>query len=246
MRRRSVPALSDVVAYQSAVSDLTTLSLADLITFWRSLDTADAVGSTVAVREFMPDLMDTYAPMSAELAAQFYDETRDKVKPRSSWLSILAPGPSSDRLQDRIGWAVKGLFAPEPKPQAALSLLSGETQLEIADTARETVQLNAEADPAQPRYSRHASANACAFCALMATRGAVYRSANAAGAAKKYHAHCHCVAIPVFEGDEDESPPYVLDWERAYRSAVKAARKAGIQPDLHGVLPFMRQSLGAA
>jgi hypothetical protein len=54
------------------------------------------------------------------------------------------------------------------------------------------------------------------------------------------------VAYPVFPGEDDESPAYVLGWERAYRDARKAARKAGIQPDLKGVLPFMRQSLGAS
>jgi hypothetical protein len=80
----------------------------------------------------------------------------------------------------------------------------------------------------------------------MATRGAVFRSAESAGNGHAYHSHCHCVAYPVFEGEQDESPPYVVQWERDYRAARKAARKAGVGAGLKDILPFMRQIGGAA
>jgi hypothetical protein len=75
----------------------------------------------------------------------------------------------------------------------------------------------------------------------------VFRTAESAGSGNKYHSHCHCVAYPVFPGEDDESPAYVLGWERAYRDARKAARKSGVKaPGLSDILPHMRQSLGAA
>jgi hypothetical protein len=251
-----VPALSEVQAYQASVDDVSTLTLAELLRFWRGLDVADAVPSAVAVREFLPELVNGYAPLSAEVAASFYDESRAAANAQGSFLADLAPARNADKLQRMISWAVAPLFRVDPKtelaapdPTLGLSRLSSGTQLEIADSARETIDLNIEADQdlGHPRFARHASANACAFCALMATRGAVFRTAESAGSGRKYHAHCHCVAYPVFPGEDDESPAYVLGWERAYRDARKAARKAGITtPGLKDVLPLMRQSLGAA
>jgi hypothetical protein len=251
-----VPALSDVQSYQASVDDVSTLTIAELLRFWRGLDVADAVPSAVAVREFLPELVDAYAPLSAEVAASFYDDTRAAANAPGSFLADLAPARSVDKLQRMISWAVAPLFRVDPKTELAapdpvlgLSRLSSGTQLEIADSARDTIDLNIEADQdlGHPRFARHASANACAFCALMATRGAVFRTAESAGSGHKYHAHCHCVAYPVFPGEDDESPDYVLGWERAYRDARKAARKSGIKsPGLKDVLPFMRQSLGAA
>lgn len=251
-----MPALSDVQAYQASVDDVSTLTLAELLRFWRSLDVADAVPAAVGVREFLPELVDGYAPLSAEVAASFYDDSRAAANAPGSFLADLAPARNMDKLQRMISWAVAPLFRVDPKtelaspdPDLALSRLSGGTQLEIADSARDTIDLNIEADQdlGHPRFARHASANACAFCALMATRGAVFRTAESAGSGNKYHSHCHCVAYPVFPGEDDESPAYVLGWERAYRDARKAARKAGVKaPGLSDILPHMRQSLGAA
>lgn len=258
-----MPNLSDLVAYQSAVGDLSTLTIAELVAFWQSLDTDNAVGAASDMREFVPDLIDTYAPMSAEIAATFYDDSRAKADVKAGFFASIFTRPNP-KLQDMIGWAVAPLFrtatrdeaphvggslvtVPAPDPTLALSRLSSGVQLEVADAARETIERNADDDPEIARFARHASANACAFCALMATRGAVYRTAASAGNGNKYHANCHCVAYPVFVGEVDESPAYVLTWETAYRDARKSARKAGIKaPGLKDVLPYMRQSLGAA
>ena len=244
-----MPALSDVVAFQGAVDDVSTLSLADLVRWWRLQDLADPVGVAVAVRDFVPAVVDSYAPLSAEVAASFYDQSRAAANVAGGFVADLAPARNADVLQQMISWAVAPLFrvdpvtdVPAPDAGLGLSRLSSGTQLEVAGSARDTIDLNVQADRVgQPRFARHASSNACAFCALMATRGAVYRTVGS-----KFHAHCHCVSYPVFPGERDDSPPYVLTWEQAYRDARKAARRAGITPDLKGVLPFMRQSLGAA
>lgn len=247
------------------MDDVSTLTIAELLRFWRSLDPEDPVPTAVAMREFLPDLVDTYAPLSSEVAAQFYDDTRAAANAPGRFQADLAPAKTSG-LQKMISWAIAPLFrtafrdeAPQvggsvvavaaPDPVLAFSRFSSGTQLEVAGAARDTIEFNADADKdlGHPRFARHASANACAFCALMATRGAVYRTAAAAGSGKKYHGHCHCVAYVVFPGEDDESPDYVLGWERAYRDARKSARKAGVKnPGLSDLLPHMRQSLGAA
>lgn len=74
--------------------------------------------------------------------------------------------------------------------------LTGTISAEAHRTARDgTIDL--AANPASPltRYRRIAEPGACAFCRALATRGAVYRSAEtASGAAsgKRYHERCRC------------------------------------------------------
>jgi hypothetical protein len=253
-----VASLAEVVEYQSALSNLTILTLADLLAFWRSLDTEDAVGTTQAVREFLPDLMDTYVPLSAEIGAAFYDTARDQASASGSFAAAPVDEPNRERLQAMIGWGTAPLFRkksildpatetviytdePDPDPRSALSRLSGGAQKEVADGARQTVVASVERDPARPMFARHASSNACAFCRMVASRGPVYRSAAAAGDGHKYHDHCHCAVVPVWN-DEYEPAPYVAGWNAAYKDAYKAVGKA----DTTAILAHMRQSLGAA
>jgi hypothetical protein len=254
-----VASLSEIEGFQTALDDLTTLSLADLVSFWRTLDTEDAAGSAQAVREFLPDLFDTYVPLSAELGAAFYDESRDEAGARGSFIAEPVAAVDNDRTQKTVGWAIAPLFQkkaildpetetitytdePDPDPKAALSRLSSASQLVVAEGARETIADNVDKDPAKPRYARHASSNACAFCALLATRGAVYRSAASAGEGRKYHSHCHCVPTAVWPSQDYEPAPYVAGWDSAYKVASKAAGKGGSK----AILAHMRQSLGAA
>lgn len=254
--------LTDVVAYQSSIRDLATLTIADLVAFWRTLDIEDAARSAEAIRDFLPDLLDSYVPLAAEAGAAFYDTERESAGVGGSFVAAPVGAVDVDRVQETISWGVAPLFRklqgtdlhtgetfttdfPDPDPDLALSRLSGATQREVAGGARETVEDNVEKDPAKPRFARHASANACAFCALLASRGPVYRSAESAGAGRKYHNHCHCVAVPVWDGKYEQAP-YVAGWESAYKDASRAVIKSVGKADTKAILAHMRQSLGTA
>lgn len=83
-------------------------------------------------------------------------------------------------------------------------------------------------------WARHASANACGFCRVMATKGPVFQSETSAtrvvgrggkprGTRKlgdKWHDNCHCVAIAVRPGGKYEPASYVEQWQRDYDRAV--------------------------
>lgn len=239
-RRRVLP-LSEVVRYQSSLTDLVTLTIAELVAWWRSLDLADVVGVAGDTRDFLPALMDGYSPLASDVAAAFYDDARIEADARGAFVAVPARRPSGDLIQATTSWAVAPLFREQSDPELALSRLSGGSQKIVADVARDTVVDSVEQDPAKPTFARHASANACAFCRLVASRGAVYRSARSAGDGHKYHDHCHCVVVPVWDG-RYEQPPYVGGWESAYKAALKAVGGS----DTKAILAHMRQSLGAA
>ncbi|MFV8169837.1 ADP-ribosyltransferase [Mycolicibacterium peregrinum] len=91
--------------------------------------------------------------------------------------------------------------------------LKGTATRSVFSGSRDTVITNANREGV--RWARHASANACGFCRMLATRGAVYHSQ---ALAKKSHDHCHCLAVPDRDGLYVPAP-YVEQWERDYAQA---------------------------
>lgn len=98
--------------------------------------------------------------------------------------------------------AVKqSMLAGQPVPQAMANAFvqsSGAATRIALDGGRETVVQSMQVDPAVTHFRRITSAHPCAFCALLASRGAVYLSAESAGENNRYHDHCSCVIAPVY------------------------------------------------
>lgn len=107
---------------------------------------------------------------SADISAQWYDE-QPAPAATASFIATPATLPPIEQLAASARWA-----ALQPNPVVALQ---GSAQRSVFNMSRETILLNVEQEQGA-RWARHASANACSFCRLMATRGAVYTSAAAA------------------------------------------------------------------
>lgn len=121
--------------------------------------------------------------------------------------------------------------------------LAGATQELVLEGARELVHDAVQADREAIGWARVTDADPCPFCAMMASRGAVYKSAESAGRAQnkrfvgagmfKWHNHCGCVAVPVFAPDDPvlRTADVLYDrWVQATRGkSGKAAVKAWAQ-----------------
>lgn len=248
--------LAEVEGHRQAVADLVTLAHRDLVAFWRSVETASATAARDAVREVLPELIELYGTSAAGLGADWYDDLRDDAEAPGSYTARLAETPPADQVDALARWGVGPLFSATPDAAASLALLAGGLQRLVVGMDRGTIEASAHADPAGPIYSRHASANACAFCRMLATRGAVYGSEAAAtrvvgrsdgrlrgsqSLGRKFHDHCRCTSVPSWPGQEVPRAPYVADWDTAYTEATTAAGG-----DTSAVLAHMRQSLGAS
>lgn len=70
---------------------------------------------------------------------------------------------------------------------------------QVARKANETMRVNAKRDGL--RYARvPMGGETCTFCAKLASRGFVYKSAKSAGEGHEYHKNCRCKVVPRFKG----------------------------------------------
>ncbi|MFE9955843.1 hypothetical protein [Micromonospora sp. NPDC005299] len=231
---------ADVAAFRSSQTDVVTLALAELVSWWEQLLSLLTGDVPVAEMEsFTADLVATYGDAAALAAADWYDELRLAADVPGRFRARMADPPPEGQAAAVARWAVGPLFGGQPDPQQALANLSGGVQRLVLQPGRQTIADSVDLDPADARWARVPSgATTCAFCRLLASRGAVYHSEeDAGGLANSYHSKCDCVPTPVWPGQPE---PYDVD---ALLEEYSAARgKAGGDPK--AILAQMREDLG--
>lgn len=260
--------IEQVQEHQADMTAIQTLAIADLLAEAGDLAEVSPARAASLMRELVVDLVGVYGDEAAVEAADFYDELREAAVTATAvaFAAQIAPDLSTDEIQGALSWPLAPLFADVPDVDTAINRVAGKLGSLVGMMGQNTISLSAAVDPVGTRYARHASANACAFCQLMATRGAKYRSKDSAefvvgeidprrgGQARsprgtqpegeKYHDFCKCIAVPVFPGDTLEEAPYVADWRQAYEDAAKAAG-GPTRANLSQILANMRVATGA-
>lgn len=99
----------------------------------------------------------------------------------------------------------------QAKRNAGVQLAGSMTRM-VNNGGRQAITDAVEADPDAVGWMRVTDADPCSWCAMMASRGAVYTNAESAGRAKndrfvgegafKWHDHCGCQAVPVWNEDD--------------------------------------------
>lgn len=216
--------------------DLIVLARSDLKTFWATLDHSHPLAVREAMERFYPDLVLAYGSAAASVAADRYDELRDVADVRARFRAVLGDVAPIGQVQASARWAISPLFGTNPNAAAALVALSGAAQRLIQQPARATIIRSVHADPASPRYARVPSGpHPCAFCLMLASRGAVYLTEESAGKGHDYHDDCWCEPEPVWSGQE---PSY--DVEELSTAYAKARADAG-SSNPKAILSAMRQ-----
>lgn len=223
---------AEVTAWAIESEALTTLVEAEFASHAADLATIDPATAAALIRDLAAELADEYGRAASLLAAEWYEDLR----PGDGFDATLVD-PNIDKLQGDLSWSMRDLFADEPNAAKATSLSAEVTDLAISNAGRATVLTNMRRDPLDVRYARHASASACAFCAMLATRQATYRSEETAGV--DAHRKCHCIAVPVWPGQTVEEAPYVAKWRDAYHDS-----RASAGGDTSAILAGMRQRAG--
>lgn len=187
-----------------------------------------------AFRLQLYSLVTQFANASASLAADDYAQRRAAAGIRSSFTVPHAAPPSVDQFNSALNWS---LSVVEEDPAAARKNLEGSMGRLVIQPGRETTVGAVQEDRRARAWARETRGDCCSFCAMLATRGAVYKSDQTAGREAnarfvgegefKYHNHCHCVAVPVF--GTYEKPAHARAWTRQWHDL---RRELGYSPSL--------------
>jgi hypothetical protein len=146
--------------------------------------------------------------------------------PRS--LIRLAPEPPQDWLDKAFGYSGPGLFQRDvARPNTALTTTLGTASRIVLDGGRTTTLDTMKADPVAVGWYRVTDDDPCAFCALLASRGVVYKEDTVGFEA---HNQCACYGMAAFSRDV-ELPKVAQEAADVYRNrgdgaALPAFRKA--------------------
>jgi hypothetical protein len=178
-----------------------------------------------------------HADMAGSLAADYFETEREIADVPGSFRPEVPDVPET-KVETSLRWATKDLWTPEREHPAPIeqrladaeTKVIGAAQKAVADVARDTVHQAVAKDKRAIGWARVTDADPCYFCALMAIRGAVYKTRASAGRRAnrnfegeglyKFHDHCSCTVTPVWEGQLWVPPQHVQDWEQLYEQAT--------------------------
>jgi hypothetical protein len=216
-----VPSPAEISNFQQILTGLSGKAVIAVTILWNKLQNVDPETRWKALQDAYPATVDPFLAAAAVLSAEWYSS----INTASDFAVEVAPPISQDVLHANVGWA---LTMTEP-----LANLAGSVERQIFNSSRDTVLSNAQRQGV--RYARYASANACSFCQVLATRidsglyKTEYSSVRVVGRAgrprgkrklgEKFHDNCHCLPGPVFDGQPYTPPDYVQQWDTEYSNA---------------------------
>lgn len=199
-----------------------------IIASWPLLD-LDNLDSSFErwLRTVMP-LIRSQRALSARLGANYLDRYKklelgptarlplllaDQLPVEAVTTSLLVTGPLS--IKSAMTRGVNLATASEN----ALTRASGAALRHVLDGGRSTITDTIAADRQALGYARATSGRPCHFCAMLASRGPVYKSEATGGF--KPHDACHCEPEPVYR--DDTAWPPGAERFRALWNEAKAA-----------------------
>lgn len=225
------PVAQRALGLQKSQAQVAALVMYQFAKVWASLDVDDLPGTLPQVTTMAQTLVQQWGQVAAVVAAEYYADERAQLR---NLVSPFTPMPAEtappEEVEKAVKWATKGLWSKTPDVEAAQVLTQGAVTKMALDPARETVIQSVKQDPAAIGWARITDGDPCAFCAMLASRGPVYKSEQQAGF--EAHDHCKCSAAPFFSKDDAAllSSKHLYDeWKRVThghsgRGAIRAWR----------------------
>ena len=224
MRREDIDALlSTMQALSAEAQEIIAAALAT------ATETADPAQIRDELITIMQAVVERYAAAAAVSAADWYEVLRALEANLPEYLVQLAPAISPAAVEAKVR-AVAGPLWVEDGADQVSAALTGMVDRIVKAAGRDTITLAAENDPARPRFARIPSGTeTCAFCRMLASRGFDYSSLKAAGADRKFHAHCDCMIVPSWSAKTPRIDGYdpSADYRRLQAARKAAAKAAG-------------------
>lgn len=230
------PSRQPVSSHYLAQAGLTVALARLLAALWPSVDLQRLPATLPPFQRHAAALVDRFSRASATLSVRDYQRARAAAGVRSPFTVPHSSPPPPEQIGKSLQWATGKLWDPallEPGANTQAALDTAATKVEgaasrlVLDVGRQTTIDAVAADKQARAWAREARPDCCYFCALLAGRGAVYSSAQAAGQDNAFHDHCHCQVVPVFGAYEKTAQARA--WTRQYHDL---RRELGYSPSL--------------
>lgn len=202
-------------------------ALQDFIRIW-PLWNGDRSSFSTLIEASVP-LAQFHYRLSGDLATAYYREHRKLERvggsptPRTGTLNTealtVSLGVTGEKMTQK---AIVAGQSPQAAMQNALVRTSGALSRHVLTGGRDAIVLSVAADRETRGWGRVTAGEPCAFCALLAGRGAVFSEDTADFEA---HDHCACGAEALYE--DSELPGRASEFRDLYNRATKEARESG-------------------
>lgn len=223
--------LAVVNGYDLTLNGLSTAALADLRALLSSLEGISPERTKSVLFEAFPEVFNPYAAASSAVSASFYEEVRDLSEVSGSFTADTLESVDTGRWNALVGAGTAPRILEQGASNLMFQFLAGGLTSILTSFAADTIVGNAAIDPAPMGYQRVPKPGCCAFCGMLASRGAAYSSEEAAGGVvgrgvpvektqgkrggrgkgikargssgmgERFHDHCKCRAVPVSPGN---------------------------------------------
>lgn len=178
---------------------------------------------------------------SAQLAGPYYQRLRAEAGVRGEVVLAATRDLEPDRLTaalDSAGLAVMrqslrlGATPERARDRMAVTLTGTATRLAL-EGGRDVMEATSYDDEDALGWARITDSDPCSWCAMLASRGAIYESGQTAGDSRyggaKYHDHDSCQAVPIFDADSpllNKADGLYAEWKQVTAGhSGEAARK---------------------
>jgi hypothetical protein len=228
-------ALSLARAHQTHQASLSKLLMHDLQRLWQTTfgSQPPQPQDAASFAQLVAPVVQKYGAASGAVAADFYIQQRAIAAPAQRFRPTVQGPPPTEQIAGSVAWALRrrsdpstsgtasggtssgggtGLLDLDELPTPAFTDLSGAAQRLAAQPGRSTLEDAIDEDPAAVAWIRITDAKPCAFCAMLAGRGAVYESRDTAlhvkGTRDPYHDHDQCTTMARFRDDPSPLPAH--------------------------------------
>lgn len=213
--------------------------MSDVVKVWPVLDPKRIDTTWPGWLLAMKLLIRSYHGQSAVAAGESYRKARELAtqSPAPRSLVKLAPAPADEWMTKALGYSGPGMLNKDTaRPGTALTTTLGTASRIMLDGSRTTIVDTVAADPVAVGWYRLTDGDPCWFCALLATRGHVYKetsfdlsdprfTGSQAVDAAKVHNSCGCTLVPSFSRTE-QLPAVSAEAAKIYADSTGDVRGA--------------------
>lgn len=168
----------------------------------------DPASQRDALLDLVSALAGKYADVDAAAAAEWYGTMRLKWFDDDFEVSV-GYDDATRWIREGIRTQAGALWGDDP--DRLHRYMTDSMERWVKQGGRDTITRNAGRDPRRPRYARVPQGPTCGWCIMLASRGWVYSSAEAAGELRKYHNDCNCEIVPSWDKDKPVVEGYAPD-----------------------------------